>query len=183
MKEIVLETSTDSPFLALIENDRILYYTPLPSGPPLSKHLGVKVEELTKAFPPPYSRIILGVGPGSYTGTRVGAAIAQALCIGWSIPLCAAPSPFAFAPDTDNWTVIIDARAGGFYIQQKGDAPKKISLEQIEQLKGQILVSPHAALIRARLPDFTIEQAEPNALRLAAASSPVILEQLELFYF
>lgn len=44
------------------------------------------VEDVLSGHVP--NRIIVGVGPGSFTGLRVGIAAAQGMSIGWSVPLC-----------------------------------------------------------------------------------------------
>ena len=36
---------------------------------------------------PAIERVVANKGPGSYTGTRVGAAIAQALGFAWNVPV------------------------------------------------------------------------------------------------
>lgn len=70
------------------------------------------IEEVIGGHVP--SRIIVGVGPGSFTGLRVGIAAAQGLSIGWSVPLCGMNSLAllaAAAPEDDG--TIIAAVAGG----------------------------------------------------------------------
>jgi tRNA threonylcarbamoyladenosine biosynthesis protein TsaB len=60
----------------------------------------------------PLERIVLGTGPGSYGGVRVGIAVATALGMARQVPTLPWPSIGALAPDA--W-VVGDARRGHFY--------------------------------------------------------------------
>lgn len=58
-------------------------------------------------------RVAVGIGPGSFTGLRVGIAIAQGLSEGWGVPLVGVPSLQAMAlaaPATAARCVLLDAR-------------------------------------------------------------------------
>ena len=63
--------------------------------------------------------VIVGVGPGSYTGLRVGLAAARALATAWSVPLGGACSLAlvawgALAPG-ETGVAVLDARRGNVY--------------------------------------------------------------------
>lgn len=65
----------------------------------------------------PLSRIIVGSGPGSYSGTRVGIAVAQGIAIAHSAELIALPSILA-TPSARHFAhsrVIGDARRGDWW--------------------------------------------------------------------
>ena len=65
-------------------------------------------------------RVAVGVGPGSFTGLRVGIAIAQGLSEGWGVPLIGVPSLRAMAlaapAERPGWRcVLVDARKGELF--------------------------------------------------------------------
>ncbi|MCA9002897.1 MAG: tRNA (adenosine(37)-N6)-threonylcarbamoyltransferase complex dimerization subunit type 1 TsaB, partial [Planctomycetes bacterium] len=114
--EIALETSTRRASLAIGFGDSVALHH-LSDGvahasdllPLLTaglEKLGLERERL--------ARVHVGIGPGSFTGLRVGAAIALGLHGGLGVPLCAVPSVAATAwahlEEGERGTVVIDAR-------------------------------------------------------------------------
>jgi tRNA threonylcarbamoyladenosine biosynthesis protein TsaB len=66
-------------------------------------------------------RIAVGIGPGSFTGLRVGIALAEGLCEGLGIPLVGIPSPIAVATALPGERpgcrcVLLDARKGEAFL-------------------------------------------------------------------
>lgn len=150
MKSLILEASTEHALLAETDG-RILH---LPGGPTLSKTLGAHIA----TFSGPYDRIILGIGPGSFTGIRVIASMGQALAFGWNIPLYSVSSLTAFAPEnTDDFIVAVDARSGGIYCQTAFNTPILLPLDQASLLlsTAPLITSPHSAKILQRLPHLS----------------------------
>jgi len=182
MKTLVIETSSDSALLALVQDGQVLSSVPLPGGPTLSKTLGLEIKKLLTSYPLPYDQIVLGTGPGSYTGLRVGAAMAQALAFGWNIPLLTACSLFAFAPSSGPFAVALDARLGGLYIlPSDGPAQKLPTTEALSFLRRYPLITtPHPHLIQPKLPDLFLVHTHPDPLRLVAEAADRPLELLYL---
>ena len=61
--------------------------------------------------------IATGIGPGSYTGLRVSASIAQAFSFAKKIPLITYSSLIAYIPDNNgSFLSVYDAKRGGIYI-------------------------------------------------------------------
>jgi len=61
------------------------------------------------------ARVIVGAGPGSYSGTRVGIAIAQGIAIARGCPAVAVPSLVALADPAESSLAIGDARRGHWW--------------------------------------------------------------------
>ncbi|HSX11645.1 MAG TPA: tRNA (adenosine(37)-N6)-threonylcarbamoyltransferase complex dimerization subunit type 1 TsaB [Chlamydiales bacterium] len=182
---LIIETSTEKGCLILAEDETPVAVKMLPGGPELSKSLALEVEKFKcKAA---LHLVAVGTGPGSYTGIRVGAALAKALAYGWQVPLLGFCSLKAFTPNVDAPSVVlVDARMGGFYalIDQK---PALISpTDPILQTIPHI-ASPHPELVKKRVTSPAIwHETEPNPHLLAKIVYRQFLEErtspLELTY-
>lgn len=180
MLTLILETSTEKGFLVLAENSEPLATQTLPAGPELSKKLALEVEALLKGRVP--ELIAVGTGPGSYTGIRVGAALAKGLSYGWKIPLLGFCSLKAFGP----LPVLVDARMGGFYALFE-EKPCLISPTDPQIQKFPHISSPHPEIIKKRLTaPCLLEEKEPDPALLAQLVYRQFLETgtapLELTY-
>jgi tRNA threonylcarbamoyladenosine biosynthesis protein TsaB len=83
---LALDTSTAACTAALLErNGTIVASRDELIGRGHAERLVPMIEEMLEGHVP--ARIIVGVGPGSFTGLRVGIAAAHGMAIGWSIPL------------------------------------------------------------------------------------------------
>jgi tRNA threonylcarbamoyl adenosine modification protein YeaZ len=189
MKSLLLETSSNRSCLLLSQDGAPLSYLPLAGGEELSKTLGQRIQEELSLFPGfQPDHITVGTGPGSYTGIRVGVAMAKALAFGWSIPLAGFCSLQAFLPrECGPFAVLFDARMGGVYML-KGlrtetgtsfEEPLRIPLSEATSLTGLRLVSPHPERF-----SFKVEEASPDPtfLALLSPSSQSPLEPFPLSY-
>jgi len=59
------------------------------------------------------SQVLVGVGPGSFTGLRIGIAAAQGLAIGWDVELCGMSSLALLAAGAPGDGPVVAALAGG----------------------------------------------------------------------
>ena len=83
---LALDTSTAACTAALLEKDgTIIASRDEVIGRGHAERLVPMIEEMLDGHVP--ARILVGVGPGSFTGLRVGIAAAHGMAIGWRIPL------------------------------------------------------------------------------------------------
>jgi tRNA threonylcarbamoyladenosine biosynthesis protein TsaB len=118
---VALETSTRTPSLALRHGDQVhevLLESERPHASDLMPAMARLLDELELA-PREIEAVLVGTGPGSYTGLRVGIATALGLAHGSDAALFALPSTEALvwnecAPGEEAG-VLLDARAGELY--------------------------------------------------------------------
>jgi tRNA threonylcarbamoyl adenosine modification protein YeaZ len=99
-------------------------------------------------------RIIVGCGPGSFTGVRVGIAAARALGLGWNIPVTGCESLTLLAagyfesyPTATAVTVVVEGGHGEVFVQPFTNAPFEAQAplqsvpyaDAVAVLAGQIL--------------------------------------------
>ena len=72
------------------------------------------------------SQVLVGVGPGSFTGLRIAIAAAQGMAIGWEVPVCGMSSLAllaAGAPGGDPVAVALAGGHGELFVQQFRRSP------------------------------------------------------------
>ncbi len=101
MLGLILDTSTDSSLIALSKNQQLIASSVLPHEQNLSRTLLPAIHQLlleNKISLKDLFKISVGIGPGSYTGTRIAVTVAETLALALSIPLYSFCSLLAFLP-------------------------------------------------------------------------------------
>ncbi|MFM9853696.1 MAG: tRNA (adenosine(37)-N6)-threonylcarbamoyltransferase complex dimerization subunit type 1 TsaB [Sphingomonadaceae bacterium] len=103
-------------------------------------------------------RIIIGCGPGSFTGVRIGVAAARALGLGWGIPVIGVSSLALIAARCDeaSFSVAVEGGHGEVFIQNFSRSPLittnavvSLAPEQAGVLAHDIIVGNGAARVVA----------------------------------
>lgn len=165
MHFLLIDTSTERGVIALGNQHEVLFSRELPFGSAQSKYLMPVLTEALHAFPfpPELKGIGVGVGPGSYTGIRLGVSVAQSLAYSWKVPLVGVSGLEGFVPSESfhQYAAILDARIGGVYLQ-KGEIdresvlfktePQVLTLEQVRAVLGGVthLVTPFAKSLQVK---------------------------------
>jgi tRNA threonylcarbamoyladenosine biosynthesis protein TsaB len=198
MTYLILDTSTDLCLIALAKGDQIVAEEIFPHGNLLSNRLIPTIQSFVATHcksPKNLAGIALGIGPGSYTGTRVGAAVAKSLAFGLEIPLKTFHSPLAFLPDKEgSFAFIIPTRSGQFYLLSGRLASTHVdqensslfSAEEIEKFENvDFLICASIDSLPLTLRGKTHFPPIPNFRPLAyflSNQSPSLLENTELLY-
>ena len=170
MTILALETTTDRGSVALLQDGRILFDETFPADRKQSSELFPVLERARRLFQR-LDLIAVGLGPGSYAGTRI--AIAGALGIAWATgaELVGLPSVAAFDTPDRHYIAIGDARRDTFYFTrvEDGSCSEGPLLLDLAQLHARLSEQPHAAILTtAPIPQFPgAEIALPAAVRLA----------------
>lgn len=127
------------------------------------------------------SRIAVNIGPGSFTGTRVGVAAAKGLALALEVPLHGITTLQALATEAagEPCAVIMDARRGEVYFQLfaadgAGDPPALVPVDDLAQvdLSGRRLVGSGLDWLEGRYPQEMLmprQFADPLAIAGLAA--------------
>lgn len=166
MRGLILETSTERAVVAAFEGTDCLFQEQLPFGLQNSHFLLPALQQKIKGNVLKMAEldfVTVGIGPGSYTGIRVGVTIAKTLAFTLGIPLIGICTLDAFISEADGpFAAVIDAKIGGVYLQtvfmKKGViesliAPGAYSLEEAAHILEKIptIVTPNAEKIRPKL--------------------------------
>ena len=180
VKILGIETSTDVGSLALVEGKNVLARGDIDTHLRHSSRLIPLLDELLREAgwtAEELEGIGVGLGPGSFTGIRVGLAVGRGLAYGLKIPLAGAGSfaalARAVAAGNGRVVVISDARRGRLYgalYEKNGNlirelkAPRLINnAEAIAWSGGASVVSPHWKRLRSVLPGVSGREVFPRA--------------------
>lgn len=158
MLVLIIESSSEKGCLTLAQKDKMLASTLLLGGPELSKTIAQETHNLLSNQVP--GLVAVGIGPGSYTGIRVGVALAKALAYAWQVPCLGFCSLKAFGLPP----VLVDARQGGIYALIGEEA----TLMAPQDLNLPYFRSPHPEIIQKRaLQNVPFDTSQPDPSHLA----------------
>lgn len=119
MKILAIDTSTLAGSIALLEDEKIIAELTLSLGRKHTERLLPELDWLFKRLsltPEAIEGIAVGIGPGSFTGVRVGLATAKGLALSLSVPLVGISSLDALAEAVRFYPgpilALLDARKG-----------------------------------------------------------------------
>ena len=152
---LCIETGTDICSVGIARDGELVSLRESAEGRDHAKYVGVFVDELlreTGIAPDELDAVAVGMGPGSYTGLRIGVSFAKGLCYGQQIPLIAVGSLEALAEvaiedneagilDVENWNdavlcPMVDARRMEVYTQlfdATGNPLSEVSAEVVDE--------------------------------------------------
>src|ERR1700722_8624080 len=90
MFTLIIDTSTERGVVALAKGKDLVYTKELPFGLLNSRYLMTSIQtgfETLSLTPASLKAVAASVGPGSFTGIRVGAGVAKGIALGRNLPL------------------------------------------------------------------------------------------------
>ena len=111
---LVIDTSTSRTIVGVVDGDRVLFESFKEGATDHGRAVSDLVSQaLAKASNP--DRVVVGMGPGPFTGLRVGIAFARTFALAREIPVIGVCSLDAIEVDAVEYTVAIDARRKEIY--------------------------------------------------------------------
>ena len=111
---LAIDTSTSRTIVGIIDGDEVLFEKFHEGATDHGRALSQLVAEALKVSRPP-KRVVVGMGPGPFTGLRVGISFAHTFGLARNIPVIGVCSLDAIAIDKSEYTVAIDARRKEIY--------------------------------------------------------------------
>ena len=194
---LCIETGTDICSVGIARDGELVSLRESDEGRDHAKKVGVFVDELlreTGVSPDELDAVAVGMGPGSYTGLRIGVSFAKGLCYGLNIPLVAVGSLDALAQvaiedheagiiDVECWenavlAPMVDARRMEVYTRlfdTAGTPLNEVSAEvvteetfaDVRRERRLVIFGNGAAKCREVMPDATYINITPSARGLA----------------
>lgn len=143
-----LDTATPAASVALLRDGEVLgerlsrAATVLADGDELLSAAGLSALDL--------DALVVGTGPGSFTGLRIGLAGARGLALALEIPVAGVSTLEALAAALPRAVPVIDARRGEVFTLVAG-APQALPPEHLEPEAGMVCIGDGAVRYRALL--------------------------------
>ena len=118
MRVLAIETSSARGSVALLDDDNLVAETSLGEGSRHGRELVPCVDELLRGDPRGVDLVAVSVGPGSYTGLRVGITFAKTFAVESGTPVVTVSSLDVIAANVTQRVplcVAVDARLGQVY--------------------------------------------------------------------
>jgi tRNA threonylcarbamoyladenosine biosynthesis protein TsaB len=144
---LAFDTATDVATSALVDGKEVLgerssrAVTVLEDLDALLRQAGAHTREL--------DGLAVGIGPGSFTGVRIGLATARGLSLALGVPVAGVSTLDALAAGAPSAVPVIDARRGEVFILQ--GEPRVFAPEDVEVAPGAVCVGSGAVRYRAVL--------------------------------
>ncbi len=109
-----IDTATSRTIVAIVEDGKVLFESFHEGAMDHGKAITALVSQALKVCPVP-NQVVVGMGPGPFTGLRVGITFAHTFALARNIPVIGVCSLDAIVIDQDEYTVAIDARRKEIY--------------------------------------------------------------------
>lgn len=174
MKALILETASSYPCIVLSVKEKVQTFKLFTEKKDLSKKLLLEVDLMLKEQGltlKDLDFIALGVGPGSYTGIRIGAAFCKTISFALDIPIVPFCSLLAFIPEkSGSYICALDARSQGIYLLQGAAAQAcLVSTDEAKKHFDKVdhLISPDAKVLEKKFEKAYFKHTYPNCDHLA----------------
>ncbi len=147
MLTLAFDTATDVATSALVSDGEVLgervsrAVTLLEDVDALLRQAGARPEQI--------DRLAVGVGPGSFTGVRIGLATARGLALALDLPVAGVSTLEALAAGAPGATAVVDARRREVFVRQ--GEPRALAPADLRIAPGTLCVGSGAVRYRSVL--------------------------------
>jgi tRNA threonylcarbamoyl adenosine modification protein YeaZ len=111
---LAIDTATSRTIVAIVDEGKVLFENFHEGATDHGKAITELVVKALKVCPVP-NQVVVGMGPGPFTGLRVGITFAHSFALARQIPVIGVCSLDAIVVDKNEYTVAIDARRKEIY--------------------------------------------------------------------
>jgi tRNA threonylcarbamoyl adenosine modification protein YeaZ len=111
---LVIDTATDCTIVGLVDGEEVLFEQVAKGATDHGRAVSDLVGQALANNPAP-TQVVVGMGPGPFTGLRVGVSFARTFALAREIPVIGVCSLDAIAINQDSYIVAIDARRKEIY--------------------------------------------------------------------
>jgi len=148
---LAIDTATSRTVVGLLDGETVLFQAFADGATDHGRAVSDLVSQALLNNPAP-EQVIVGMGPGPFTGLRVGIAFARTFALSRGIPVIGVCSLDAIEIDQDSYTVAIDARRKEIYWAryEAGERVEGPSVNKPDEVKDFIIdqYPSIAALVR-----------------------------------
>jgi tRNA threonylcarbamoyl adenosine modification protein YeaZ len=151
---LAFDTSTEVATSALVADDEVIgervsrAATLMEDVDALLRQGGVRPDDV--------EALVVGVGPGSFTGVRIGLAVARGLALALDVPVAGVSTLAALAAGAPGAVPVVDARRREVFVLQDGQ-PRVTPPQQIGLGAGTLCVGNGAVRYRSTLEAMRID--------------------------
>ena len=137
---LAIDTSTSRTVVGLTDGSQVLFERYAEGATDHGRAVSDLVSQALLNNPAP-EQVVVGMGPGPFTGLRVGIAFARTFALSREIPVIGVCSLDAIEIDGDNYTVAIDARRKEIYWAryESGKRVEGPSVNKPDEIKNFII--------------------------------------------
>ena len=161
---LAIDTATSRTIVAIVDEGKVLFEQFHEGATDHGKAITELVVQALKVCPVP-NQVVVGMGPGPFTGLRVGITFAHSFALARQIPVIGVCSLDAIVVDKSDYTVAIDARRKEIYWASYKDG---------QRIAGPAVDKP------ADVPGFILDVYPDLAKLVALSKSQNISEPLYL---
>jgi len=144
---LAFDTATDVATSALVRDGHVLG-----ERTSVARSLLEEVDDLLREAelgPAQLDALVVGTGPGSFTSTRIGLAVARGLALALDVPVAGVSTLDALAAARDDAYPVVDARRHEVFVL----GPRALSPDELELEPGVVCIGAGAVRYRRTLED------------------------------